>query len=250
MNGRLRLALLLGVLSLIMAACSGGGNGDGPPGVTVAPPTGLSASPGDGEVTLSWTASVTEDVVQYNILQGASASNLTVVGDVAGDVLRYRATGLTNDTEYFFAVEAEDTDGNLSARTTAVSTVPVGVDVTQLRVISVSPTDGATGIGTNSSISVTFSAPMDEPSAEAAFSIDPAADCDFTWAAAGSRLTCDPASGLNPNETYTVTIGTGAMDRDGNNLPAEHEFAFTTGAGEVNVCVFGTSVFGGCTFGP
>lgn len=249
MNGRLRLVLLLVALSLVLAACGGGG-GDAPPGVTVAPPTGLTASAGDGEVLLSWTASTTEGVVQYNIRQGTSASSLAAVGSVDGDTVSYRATGLNNGSEYFFDVEAEDSDGNLSARTAAVSATPVAVDPAALRVQSVSPSDGSTGIGTNSNVSVTFSAPMDEISAEAAFSIDPAVNCTFSWAGAGTRMTCDPVGGLAPNETYTVTVGTGAMDRDDNNLPAERIFSFTTGTGEVNACVFGTSVFGGCTFGP
>lgn len=257
MRGRIGTALLAGALLLLLSACGGGGGGGVTP-TQIAPPTGLTATPGDGVVDLHWQASTSKDVARYNVYQGTSSGKLSKVGEVAGDAVSYRASGLTNDTEYFFAVDAEDSGGKRSAKSNEVRATPTGPGngggdpdpVTPPTVVTTSPSDGATGIGTNSNISITFSKAMDEPSTEAAFSVAPALDCEFRWLAHGTRLTCVPKAGLDPNQAYDVTIGTGAQDRNGNTLATSKEFTFTTTAGTASVCTFGESKFGACTFGP
>ena len=252
MNGRLKLALLLAALSLVLTACPSGGDTTPQP-EPVAPPTGLTARAGDGSVTLTWEASAAEDVVQYNILQAEAGADLVVVDEVDGATLHYRAAGLTNGTEYSFAIEAENAAGRISSRTDAVQATPVEPDPgdgTQPMITSFTPPDGAVGIGTNSNIAVSFSESMDESSSEAAFAVIPSVTCAFSWGDRGTRLTCDPQGGLDPNVEYTVTISEDARDRLDNSLAAAREFSFSTGAGEVNACVFGASNFGGCTFGP
>lgn len=247
MRGRYLAAVLGGAL-LLLSAC--GGPGGGTP-VALAPPTDLTASAGDRDVDLAWQPSTADDVVKYNVYRGTTSGGLTEIGDVAGNVLSYRASGLVNDTEYFFAVEAENSDGKKSVKSNVVSATPTAItEHTPPTVRTTSPQDGAAGIGTNVNIVVTFSKPMDELSTEAAFSAEPAIDCSFTWANAGQRLTCAPTGGLDASENYTITIGTGAEDRDGNKLAAAKVFRFETGVGLFTSCTFGASTFDGCTFGP
>lgn len=248
MRGRYLAALLGGAL-LLLSACGGPGGGGTPP--ALAPPTALTATAGDREVNLTWQASSAASVVKYNIYQGTTSGSLTKVGDVDGTTLTYRASGLVNGTEYFFAVDAEDSGGKLSAKSNEVRATPTTVDdPTRPTVRTTAPQDGATGVGTNVNIAIIFSKPMDEMSTEAAVTIEPAVDCGFTWTSAGTRLTCAPVANLTPSQSYTVTIGTGAEDRDGNNLASAKTFTFTTGATVFANCTFGASQFGGCTFGP
>lgn len=255
---RVRVAAVLLGLALLLSACGGGGTGDTPP-AALAPPTDLTAVAGNGEVALGWQASASEGIVRYNVYQGTSSGDLSKVADLDGDTLSHPVSGLSNGTKYFFAVDAEDSGGRQSAKSNEVNATPTGADpggpdpggpASPPTVISTSPADGAAGIGTNSNITVMFSKPMDEVSTEAAFSIDPTVTCDFLWGSVGKRLTCDPAGGLDPSETYTVTIDTGAQDTNGNSLAASEEFTFKTGLDVAETCAFGTSTFGQCTFGP
>lgn len=94
----------------------GGGDPD-----TTAPtvPTGLSATPGNTQVALSWTASTDAvGVTGYKVRRGG-----TVVGTPSGT--SYTDTGLTNGTSYSYTVSAVDAAGNESAQTTAATATPV-----------------------------------------------------------------------------------------------------------------------------
>lgn len=250
MRGRYLAALLGGAL-LLLGACGGPGDNGTPPPAALAPPTNLTASAGDEVVNLTWDASTDAAVVKYNIYQGTSSGALTKIADVDGTTLSYQATGLTNGTAYFFTVDAENAGGVRSTKTAEESVTPTAPGATvPPTVLSTSPQHGAAGVGTNVNITVTFSKPMDEASTEAAFNVAPATTCNFSWASEGKLLRCTPVGGLAASESYTITIDTGAQDRDGHNLAADKVFTFTTSAGESNVCKLGTAEFGSCTFGP
>src|SRR5699024_1696809 len=124
MRGRYLAALLGGAL-LLLAACGGPGDNGTPPPATPEPPTNLVATPGDGEVELTWDASTDSSVVQYNIYRGTSSGNLTKIDDVDDATLTYQATGLTNGTTYYFAVDAENAAGDTSAKTDEVRATPL-----------------------------------------------------------------------------------------------------------------------------
>lgn len=262
MRGRAAITLL--GLALLLGACGGGKKGDGTPPAGLAPPTALTASVASGEVVLNWQAATAASVTRYNIYQGESSGDLSRIADVGSGTLNYRVTGLTNGTEYFFAVDAEDSGGKKSVKSNEVSATPTAADpgdpdpgdpdpedpASPPTVTATAPANGATGVGTNVNITITFSKPMDEAKTEGAFSIEPAVTCNPMWQSTGRRLTCSPDDGLDTSQAYTVTIGTGAEDRDGNALAAAHEFTFTTGVGEFDSCKFGESSFGSCTFGP
>lgn len=106
------------------------GNGDGgstPPGnadtTPPAKPTGLTATPGNGSVRLSWTANVDSDVAGYNIYVNGSQTrvNATVVTDTY-----FTVGNLTNGTTYSFQVAAVDSSNNQSELSSAASTTPSG----------------------------------------------------------------------------------------------------------------------------
>ena len=87
-------------------------------GVPAAAPTGLTAAPADGQVTLSWTA-VSGTITGYEYTSNALAPTPTWTdvpdGSDAGtdraDETEYAVTSLTNGTDYVFAVRAENSHG-------------------------------------------------------------------------------------------------------------------------------------------
>ncbi len=86
----------------------------------------------------------------------------------------------------------------------------------------------ATGRGLTSPLVVDFDAPMDAGSVADAVGVDPAADVQLTWSADGRRLFVAPLGSWQPATFYTVTVGTGAQDRDGRRLAAPLRAGFLT----------------------
>jgi predicted phage tail protein len=93
-----------------------------PPGAPGAP-TGVTATAGNAEVGLSWTAPASGPV-SYNVYEGTSQ------GFPLGTVVKNTTststtvTGLTNGTTYYFAVTAVYTNGQVSGSSSEVSAEP------------------------------------------------------------------------------------------------------------------------------
>ena len=115
-----------------------GGNGDGGDPVVPAAPSGLTATPGDGEVSLSWDAA--DDAQTYNVYRdtesGVDASGSPLdegIGETS-----YTDESAENGTEYFYVVtgvadEEGDPSGEAEATPEADAVVPAapsGLDVT------------------------------------------------------------------------------------------------------------------------
>ena len=97
------------------------------------PPTGLTAIPGDGQVSLSWIGS--SGATNYNIKRSTSSSGTytTVTNTASTSVVN---TGLTDGTTYYFEVSALNTSGE-SANSGWVSAKPTAI-VTNLTATIVS----------------------------------------------------------------------------------------------------------------
>lgn len=106
---------------LFLDQCSGGGPDVTPP----APPTGLTATGGDGQVELSWSPNGESDLSGYNVYRAtASGGPYTKINtsQVVGEA--YTDTGLTNGTSYYYVITALDTSGNESGDSTEAVAVP------------------------------------------------------------------------------------------------------------------------------
>ena len=96
-----------------------------PPADPPSAPT-LSATPGNGSVTLSWTAPADDggaSVTAYEVYRGTSAGTATLLATV-GNALTYRDAGrLTNGTTYWYQVAAVNSAG-VGARSNEVGATP------------------------------------------------------------------------------------------------------------------------------
>jgi Bacterial Ig-like domain/Fibronectin type III domain len=218
---------------------------------TTAPstPTGLVATPANGQVTLTWQANSESDVVGYTLYVGTAQDKLESKEFVTTNSTT--VTGLTNGTTYFFAVDAVDAANNHSGQTASVSATPSATvtDTTAPTLQSSDPKDGATGVNPdNLSIKLVFSEPMDTASFSLTLpppnpipkllDLEPAATKPFnvSWSEADTvaTLTLEPPNELLFEET-TFTLVLSAKDKAGNALSGDNEIVFTTGKGALRL---------------
>ena len=108
--------------ALLMPSCGGGGNsgGGGGGGNPPAAPTGLTATAGNGQVSLSWTASSGRDQLQREALDDQRIGSND---QFAHRRTSYTDTTVTNGTKYFYVVSAVNSHGE-SANSTEASATP------------------------------------------------------------------------------------------------------------------------------
>jgi hypothetical protein len=123
MPGRFQAIAWLGVLLAVLTACGGGNGSGGGQGPVVPPvPTGVTATAGNGQVSLSWTAS--SGATSYHVKRGtATGGPYTQVAAPATN--SDTDTGLTNGTAYYYVVSALNSAGE-SANSTEVAATPTG----------------------------------------------------------------------------------------------------------------------------
>nr|WP_224753658.1 glycoside hydrolase family 6 protein [Paenibacillus terricola] len=101
--------------------------------VTVpAAPTGLTATAGNAQVVLAWTAST--GATSYNVKRSTTSGGTftTIATGVTGTT--YTDTGLTNGTTYYYVVSAVNSAGE-SANSSVASATPVGSTTTSSLVV-------------------------------------------------------------------------------------------------------------------
>lgn len=98
----------------------------------------------------------------------------------------------------------------------------------RVALVSTTPADGATGVAIDTSISATFTGPLDQASlGPSSFEVDGATG-SISWSAATHTATFTPSAPLQRGRTYVVRLS-GLVDAAQNALPP-HVFAFTTSA--------------------
>jgi uncharacterized repeat protein (TIGR01451 family) len=93
-----------------------------------AAPTGLTANPYSGGVSLSWTAPADLDVAGYNVYR-ATAPSVPLTSPINGgtlvNVTNFSDGGRTNGTPYYYVVTAVDASANQSVASNEVNATPL-----------------------------------------------------------------------------------------------------------------------------
>ena len=113
-----------------------------------AAPVNLSATPGDGEVALSWDDPGNATITKYQYSTDGGANFSDFDGGSSASTTAYTVTGLTNSTEYTLALRAVNPTGNGEASTVTALILPA------------KPT-GLTGIEYNSQVELGWDNPDD-----------------------------------------------------------------------------------------
>ncbi|MDI6916343.1 MAG: NosD domain-containing protein, partial [Thermoplasmatales archaeon] len=96
-------------------------------------------------------------------------------------------------------------------------------------VISISPSDDEIDVPVNTSITITFSEPVNKLSVIGNITIAPFVEVDYyCWSNNNKTLTLIPASNLSSYTNYTVMITTNVKDLSQNSLQAPYVFSFRT----------------------
>ena len=191
------------------------------------PPTVIGKSPDGTDVSLAARIMVnfSEPMDQASV-QSAFSTSPSTNGSFSwsGNNMTYTPVLLSYNTTYNVTVGtgAMDSAGNnmSPAYSWPFTTVK---DTTNPEVIGKTPT--GTNEPVTTKITVTFSEAMNPASVQSAFSTSPATTGSFSWS--GTAMTYTPGSNLNSSTTYSVTIGSDAMDLAGNNM-LMHTWQFTT----------------------
>lgn len=233
--------ILLGVLTL--AGCgSGGGDGtesgasaSAQAAFTRRPDTTAPSVPADvsakavssAEVDIAWSPSTDNRRVAGYTIRRSGTRIATVTGDTS-----FEDTGLSPSTQYTYTVEAFDSSNNVSGQSKVASATTPGAETTPPVVSATSPSNGATSVGVNSTISVTFSEGILKSTLTAAtFKLSTAAGASIagTVSVSSNIATFTPSTNLAANTQYTAVITTGVTDVAGNALAKLFTWSFTTG---------------------
>jgi hypothetical protein len=86
------------------------------------PPTNLTATGGNAQVTLSWNASSGSGLAGYDVYRQNSGTFVSIA--TVGKTTTYTDTGLTNGTTYTYEVKAISTSGSQTAPSNTASATP------------------------------------------------------------------------------------------------------------------------------
>ena len=169
-------------------------------------PTGLTATQGDGQVSLSWTAPSTADAtdykVQYKLATATSWTNSTTITGTTHTV-----TGLTNDQAYNFRVIAINSAGDSPVSNEDTAT-PQAVVNNPPEIGSVTPSTTTATVG--DTVTITVTATDAEGDAISVSSSDGAT----TDTSSPYTITWTPVAGDVGSKVITITAGTSDGQRD------------------------------------
>lgn len=118
------------VLSISVVSCGSSGGGEGSSTgsgtsstTTPVAPTGVGATAGDAQVTISWSA--VTDATSYNLYWSTTPGVTKATGTkISGATSPYIHSGLSNGTIYYYVVTAVNSAGE-SAESSIVSASPL-----------------------------------------------------------------------------------------------------------------------------
>ncbi len=259
-----RLVKLWGAFTAIMlcgvlvAGCGGGGGSDGSsdtptvsdpaPSVVYTTPVNNATDVGTAsKITVTFSEAMDTETIKTdsfkleNITGTPTDVTLSSVGyDTANKIATITPSSLGANQKYRVTVNAsvQDKAGKTmqSAYTWMFNTgSTVGVSP---QLASKAPFDGATNVGTNTAVVMSFTKPMDISTFNSSsFTLQKTSDASTvtgTFSLVGKVVVFTP-SALDRITDYTATVTTQAKDTSGISLAAQESWHFTTGSGDDTV---------------
>ncbi len=137
----------------------------------------------------------------------------------------YTISGLANRS-HTITVRATDAAGNVDPNPPSISWI---TDTVRPAVVTITPTDSATLVNTNTSLSVTFSEPIDPASINnSTFTVNNGVTGTVSYNNTTYTATFTPSTSLAYNKSYTASVNTGIKDLAGNTLASTTSWSFLT----------------------
>ncbi len=214
--------ILASILGTVAAACS-----PGPPQIVdYSPSRGSQSVPTNADVTITFDRPMDQTSVAARLHLVPQTPGYSTWPDPRRLVFVHDR--LRTDADYRVVLDAgyRDRAGNVNSLTHSwrFHSEPAPT------VTGFSPATGDSAIDPVSYLSVSFSRAMDPASVGAAITLDPGVQVTVRADPADARrVIIAPASVLEPNQAYRISVGPGARDVDGNPLAAAGAAAFSTG---------------------
>jgi hypothetical protein len=228
---------------------------------STAPVNNATAVPVSSSVTATFSEAMKASTIttaNFQLRQGTTSVPGTVTLNGAGTTATFKPnSALAGSTAYTATVTTgvQDAAGNpMAANRTWSFTTAAAADTTPPTVGTVSPSNNATGVAVNASVTASFSEAIDPLTVTGAtFTLKNGATAvSGAVSAGGGTATFQPNAPLANGTTYTATLTTGVKDPAGNSLASAYSWSFTTGAAADTTppTVNGTSPSGNATGVP
>jgi hypothetical protein len=216
------------------------------------PPTITSRTPGPGAtnvavaqpiiITFSEAMNISSVVSAFSCTYSGGTVQLDADWDNSNQFLFTPVQPFAMGTTYTasLAATAQDLAGNPVTATNWTFTTASAPDNTPPTLLASSPVDGATNVPTNSTLSLTFSEPINQAQLDIFLTPDPG-DGVVSFTGGGAILHFDPEFDLADDTQYNLLIPPGGIrDLAGNGNEVPYNVTFTTGASLATGSITGT----------
>jgi parallel beta-helix repeat protein len=172
-------------------------------------PSNLKANPvSESIIELSWKQIEDPDVEGYLVFLNESGEGANKIFRFINKVYTqsYKATGLNENTEYFFVIKAFDEANNTSPYSVEARTITLETPIRPQIVLTI-PEQNSTEMKINNSVQITFNIPMNVETVAKVLEVIPETNFNLAWINDNTTLQINFKRNLTHNTNYTIIIG-------------------------------------------